>query len=81
MTDWRPDLVKMVLDKLVPDNVYVTVIAQKFAEVATQVRTYIFMRLGLIDYADNPKISPIYVVRESLDFRVRHAQGLMRESG
>ena len=42
MTDWRPDLVKMVLDKLVPDNVYVTVIAQKFAEVATQVRTYIF---------------------------------------
>ena len=80
MTDWRPDLVKMVLDKLVPDNVYVTVIAQKFTEVATQVRTYIFMRLGLIDDVDNPKISPIYV-RESLDFRVRHAQGLMGESG
>jgi hypothetical protein len=39
LTEWRPDLVKMVLDKLVPDNVYITVIAQKFAEVATQVRT------------------------------------------
>ena len=27
-------------------------------------------------YADNPKISPIYVVREMLGFEVRLAQGV-----
>ena len=32
-------------------------------------------------YADNPKISTIYVVRELLGFRFRLAHGLMRESG
>ena len=32
-------------------------------------------------YADNPKISPIYVTRELLDFRLRLAHKLMGESG
>ena len=32
-------------------------------------------------YADNPTISPIYVVREMLGFRFRLAQELMGESG
>jgi len=37
LSEWRPDLVKMVLDELVPENVYVTVVAQKFGEIATEV--------------------------------------------
>lgn len=32
LTEWRPDLVQVVLDKLVPDNVFVTVVAQKFSD-------------------------------------------------
>jgi insulysin len=40
LSEWRPDLVKMVLDKLIPDNVFVTVIAQKFEGVATEVEPW-----------------------------------------
>ena len=47
LSEWRPDLVKMVLDKLVPENVFVTVIAQKFGEVATEVnrKSFLFPKL------------------------------------
>ena len=41
----------------------------------SEITTFILKLLNLC--ADNPFISPIYVVREMLDFRVRLAQGLM----
>ena len=36
MKEWKPKLIKDVLDLLIPQNVYVTIIGQKFAEIANQ---------------------------------------------
>ncbi len=36
LSEWRPDLINMVLEKLIPENVRVTVIAKKFADIATE---------------------------------------------
>jgi len=36
MAEWKPELIKDVLDRLIPQNVYISIIGQKYAEYVTE---------------------------------------------
>lgn len=52
LTEYRPDLITMVLDKLVPETMRIGVIAKKFADVADQKEKWYGTEYKLEDIAD-----------------------------
>lgn len=75
LTEWRPDLIQMILDKLVPDNVFLTVVAKKFEEIATEVEPwygtkYVTRPIPETEIAKwkQPKVNPKFRIPDKNDF-------------